>query len=150
MAGQDVSKRLIEFALLLPNIKVRKCDRIGVISTTVVSPDAAPPGINNFISYLARPWKKQIEAFNIQVTTTLKSENNWTDRCAHYLVRADERDNDLVTLIFDWQRIFKSEFAVSKSSLSDLTAESTKAALAYFEDVGIGSQFDEQVISNRD
>ncbi len=145
----EVSKRLVEFAILLPNIGNRPFNRVGIVTNTIVAYEEAPPGIINYINYMSRPWNKTAQGYNFNILIDLDEGQRWTDRCSHMVARPDEPesdDEDLIQLTFDWHRIFKQERAASRGNLEEAIHDASKTALEYFEQLGIGSQFDEQVI----
>jgi hypothetical protein len=141
----EVSKRLVEATLLLPGAKARMLTRIGIVSTTVVAEDEVPPGIERFIKYIGRPWKGSVDNYNIQIVADLDKTPKWSDRCAHLLVKPEDREQ-LPTLQFDWQRTFASGRPLTDESLRDVTATAERASLKYLEELAEGSQFDEDII----
>lgn len=144
----EVSDKLIEAALLLPNSNKREINRVGIMAVTVVDLDEAPPGIIRFVDYMRRPWNGSAEYFNIQISADLGATSHWSDRCVHHLVRTEGQDQPLVTLQFDWQRKFTSGRPITRDSLKEIFTSAHKGALTYFEDLAEGSQFDEQLIRN--
>jgi hypothetical protein len=140
------SKRLLEAALLIPEARARKVERIGVVATTVVAMHEVPPGIARFLKYFARPWDGNLESFNIQLMADLKETAAWSERCQHTLAKPDDPKDDLLTIQFDWQRTFATGRAVAAESLPNLMAEAEKAAMDYFEDLAEGSRFDENLL----
>lgn len=140
-----VCKKLIEVTLLIPGPKNRKADRVGIISTTSVAESELPPGIARFISYMGRPWKGSVDHYNFNITTEISKTAEWTDRCLHTLTKPDDPE-ELLTLNFDWQRTFASGRPLNENSLTEALKTSEKAALQYFEDLGEGPAFDEEII----
>lgn len=141
----QVSSKLVEATLLLQNISDRKVSRIGVVSTTIVSEDQVPPGIEKFIGYIGRPWKRNIQTFNIQIVSELDKTPKWSDRCVHLLVKPEDKDQ-LPTLQFDWQRTLASERTIERDYLLEFVESAKKDAMKYFEELAEGSQFDEDII----
>lgn len=141
----DVLNRLTEAALLLPSPKSRTVQRVGIVSTTAVAEDEIPPGIVRFIEYVGRPWKGSIEHFNINISVDLGKMPGWTDRCIHTLVKSEDPEK-LITLQFDWQRTFATGRPITAASLKEVLETAQKPALDYFEDIGEGGRFDEEVI----
>ncbi|MGC1407943.1 MAG: hypothetical protein WA864_03220 [Acetobacteraceae bacterium] len=139
-------ERASEAALLLPGWKTRKIIRVGIVSTTIVDIEDAPPGVGNFIDYIGRPWGKRVDVFSFQIITELESAMGWKDRCIHNLTKPEDPEA-LVTLSFDWQRTFTSGQVISTASVGSILARARGDAMAYFEDLAEGSRFDENVVS---
>lgn len=143
----DCTKRLIEATLLLPGIRSRKVNRVGVVTHTRVAENEAPPGIRRFLSYLRKPWGGNSDSFDIRITAELEKNSNWADRCIHLLQKPDDPE-ELPTVQFDWQRTYASGRTATEDSLRELLDEANKASLDYFEDLAEGNRFDEQLISS--
>jgi hypothetical protein len=136
--------RLLEMLRLSTAGQSRRLLRIGVISTTVVAEDEAPPGVTRFLKYAAKPWDATPEAFNLNLTVALpKSKETVSgDRCIHSFTKAEDGDG-LITIRLDWQRQFDGDKKLSMSTLPDLLKTAKKDAMSYFEDVGEGARFDD-------
>lgn len=145
---QDATERLIEVAPLLPGEKGgrRLLSRVGIMSTTTVDMDEAPPGMTRFLQYVGRPWKSSPEFFEFVILADIGSNKGWKDRCIHTLKRAEE-PGALLSIQLDWQRIFETERHVTSDVLRPLLANCCEDALTYFEDVAEGSRFDEELIT---
>jgi hypothetical protein len=143
----EVSDKLIDATCLLPGFDTRKLRRIGIITSTSAAEEDLPPGILDLLHYLGRPWR-QTDLFNVQVAGQIEDTGEWTDRCIHHIIKPEGDPEQLLTLSFDWQRSFKSGKEMTRHSLSELLAGAQKAALAYFEQIGEGSRFDEEIIRN--
>ncbi|HXO69978.1 MAG TPA: hypothetical protein VN838_13535 [Bradyrhizobium sp.] len=141
-----VSQKLIETMLLLPGPKGRTFNRYGIVSTTPVDADEMPPGVKKMIEYFGRPWGKLAGGFSIQVTADVGKGNNYSDRCVHTVARAENTD-DLMTIMFDYQRVFTSGQPITMSNLKEVTSSTERAALKYFEELAEGHRFDEIEIS---
>lgn len=141
----EVSSRLIEATRLATAGQQRKLRRIGVVSTTQVSREDAPPGILRFVDYLSAPWSDGVPFFNVQLTAKLPPNKvkGTTDRCIHGLMQVEGDDDELLTVRLDFQREFDEERNLSITSLGDQLEATRRDALAYFEDIGIGERFDE-------
>jgi hypothetical protein len=140
-----VSKRLTEVTLLLPAIKTRKVTRVGIISTTIVADDEAPPGIARFIKYIGRPWQGVANTYNIRITAEIDRSPHSSDRCTHSLSRPEDPE-ELLSLKFDWQRTFDPGRPITLDSLQEILVGAEKASNKYFEDLAEGSRFDEDII----
>ncbi|WP_342726762.1 hypothetical protein AAFG07_07910 [Bradyrhizobium sp. B097] len=134
--------KLTEAALLIPKRESRTISRVGIVSTTVVSEDIVPPGIARMLSWMGKPWGKLTDGFSIQLTAEIDRKPGWTDRCAHTLLRTEHAE-DLLTLVFDFQRTYNIEKPVQQAAMSEIFGETERAALRYFEDLAEGNRFDE-------
>jgi hypothetical protein len=141
----EVTKRLIEAGLLVPGAKTRKVNRIGIISTTAVAEEEAPPGVVRFIEYIGRPWRGALESFNLQIAANTGKGQGYRDRCFHTIVRSEDKEN-LMTITIDFQRVFTAGISIQRDQLKDAVDRVEKAALRYFEDIGEGKRFDEEII----
>jgi hypothetical protein len=144
---QEASERLVEVAARLPGgAKPRAMTRVGVISTTTVDMEEAPPGFLRFLEYIGRPWQTSLHYFDIAVMADLGKAKEWEDRCIHTLKKGEE-PGALLSITLDWQRVFHNERALKPELMRPLLANCREAALNYFEDVAQGNRFDEKLIS---
>jgi hypothetical protein len=142
----NVTKKLIDTTLLVPNAKTRKIHRVGIVSTTTVDMEEVPPGIGRFISYLGKPWNQTLENFSVQIVVDIDKGEKWTDKCVHTFVKP-ENPEELLTIIIDWQRHFKSGQDISEESLKKILKHAETGALTYFEDLAEGSRFEDEIVS---
>ena len=141
----EVSRRLSEAVLLMPNASSRQIQRVGVLASTQVSEEDLPPGISRFIEYMGRPWGGSLEHFKINLTCGLEKTPEWTDRCIHTLTKPEDMER-LLTLQFDWQRTFTTGRSIGPDSVESILATAHKASTKYFEDLAEGNRFDEEII----
>jgi hypothetical protein len=141
----DVCTKLVEATLLLPNAKTRTIRRVGVISTTPIAEGDIPPGIKRLIEYVGRPWGGALENFNIMINAQIAKTGEITERCLHTLTKPEDKD-ELLTLQFDWQRRFNTEWQITKSNLDRILESAARDSLKYFEDLAEGNRFDEVLI----
>jgi len=146
----QVSEKLIEATLLLPEVKKRTINRVGIVSLTLISIEDMPPGIRRFIAYLGRPWKGALENFTVQISANLNKTSEVSEICIHQLVMPEDKDEKLLTIQFDWQRQFSSALQVRETELKRIVADAQKDALNYFEDLAEGSRFDEVLLHSPD
>ena len=144
-----ISDRLVEATRLVVAGKERILKRIGIIATTTVSEDDAPPGVRRFIDYICRPWGVQADSYSIDITSKLPKgpKAEWSDRCQHAVTKLEHGDG-LITFRFDYQRIFDKPKALSIKLLDGDLQKVRVDALKYFEDVGQGERFDENIIAH--
>jgi hypothetical protein len=135
-------QKLAEAAQKIPAADRRVVKRIGIVSNTLVQESEFPPGIAKMVTHFGQPWKSPLETYNLQLSAELTSAAEWTDRCIHTLVKPEDTGT-LPSLAFDWQRSFKRERHLSTRALSDQLEAAQKAALEYFEELAVGSMFDE-------
>ena len=140
-----VSKRLVDATLLLPGPKTRSVTRVGIVSTSTVGDDELPPGIARFIEYIGRPWKAGADYFSISITSDVATGRGWTDRCTHQMTKPEDPEQ-LMVLNFDFQRTFTTGHPMNRETLTDLRNKTERDALRYFEDIGEGKRFDEDLI----
>lgn len=147
-----VSDRLIEFSRLITSGTTRKLNRLGIISTTVVSLEDAPPGIVRLLEHFGRPWSEHLEFYNIQITAELPKSKGTLDhdRCIHQVLRAEDDIDGLVTIRLDWQRYLDEGRTLSMTSLPKLLEGAATDAFAYFEDVAEGARFDGSIQEQSD
>ncbi|MGJ4881518.1 hypothetical protein [Bradyrhizobium sp. SZCCHNPS1003] len=143
----SISERLIEAARLLPRVEERKILQVGIVSTTSVSMEDLPPGINSLVEHLARPWAGSLVNFNVAINSELGQSDNWIDRCQHTLAKVED-PNQLMTLIFDFHRQFKKPQSTAEPAMKTLLNRCTEDALKYFEELAEGNMFDEHLISD--
>lgn len=136
--------RLIEAALLLPNIRSRALRRVGAVSTTMVAEEDLPPGIRRVLDYLGRPWGQAPEAFTFNGTYVLDEQEDWTDKCVYTISRTEENQG-LLQVVFDWGRHFEKTKLATRENLKRICADVEKKALAYLEELAEGTKFDEKL-----
>lgn len=87
------------------------------------------------------------DAFSIQIAASVGKGQGYTDRCVHTLLRTED-PQELLTIMFDYQRTFSSGRPITAASLKEITASTERASLRYFEELAEGNRFDEVDISN--
>jgi hypothetical protein len=135
-------KMLAEAALLLPKHEDRNINRVGIVSTTAVAEDLIPPGVAKMLNWMGKPWGKLTGAFTIQLTAEIDTKPGWTDRCVHTLLRTEHAE-DLLTLMFDYQRTYRLGKPIRGDAMDEIFAETERTALRYFEELAEGNRFDE-------
>jgi hypothetical protein len=138
----EVISRLVDATMLMPDIKERQLQRAGIASTTPVDEADLPPGIVDLIEHVGKPWKGLTGGFTIQLTAKVGDQQFWTDRCLHTLVRPETGD-DLMTIIFDFQRIFNEPRRADRETLTEAAAQVQEDALKYFEALAEGTMFND-------
>lgn len=141
----DAASKLLHAVSLVIDLKTRVVERIGIVSTTVVADDELPPGIRRLLQHLGRPWPSGLAAYNCQFVANLRSDSKQSDRCVHHLVKAEGEEEDLITMVFDWQRTFPEGRSMTLDSLRSELDAARSTALEYFETLAIGDIFDEVV-----
>lgn len=142
----EVSRRLIDATLALPNAEKREVFRVGVMSTAQVDLDEAPPGIRRFVDYIGRPWHALPDSFVIHLTTKIKEGDEYSDRCIHTLQKNEKENENLLQMSLDFQRTFSTGYPVDRERLRATLSHAEREALAYFEDVAEGNRFDENIL----
>jgi hypothetical protein len=111
----------------------------------VVVPGEVLDAITRLITYIGRPWKQGVEAFNVSITGKIAETSATLDRCLHQVIKPEEKE-ELMTLQFDWQRTFKDDRTTTADSLKRILDDAKEQALKYFEELAEGSRFDEDLI----
>ena len=141
MLLEEVIERLIEAALLVPNVESRSVRRIGLISVTAVDQEDLPPGIGKMISHFSSPWKRGLDAFTLQATAVLEKTSGRTDSCAHTMLKSDIK-GELLSIQFDYQRVFEDTRRLERKVLETEFRSLSADALDYFEKIAEGDMFD--------
>jgi hypothetical protein len=141
----EVLRRLVDTTLLVPSPKERTVRRVGIVSTTAVAEEDMPPGIKRFIEYVGRPWSGKMEHYTLAINAHIAEGSGWRDRCIHTVTKSEDEE-ELMTLNFDWQRLYTSGSPLRRDVLTKMTDEAEKAALRYLEDLAEGRRFDEELI----
>jgi hypothetical protein len=141
----EVRDRLVDLLSMLPKVEDRKLLRIGIVSNSRVDDDDMPPGIRRFVEYMARPWAGSAEQYTLSLLSELNDQAGRKERCFHQLQKTEDPDQ-LIGMTFDWQRLFDPPRPVVLSSMRDMIDQAADVALDYFEDIGQGNRFDEQLI----
>ncbi len=141
----EVCSRVVQATEMVAGKDPRLLERIGIVTTSTVSEEETPPGIRRFIRYVAKPWGKFLDHYQISVTAELDRNDNWHDKCIHQIIKPDDPEA-LLTIKFDWQREFHNPKAVNTAMLKPLLASAQDGAMDYFEDLAEGSRFDVELI----
>jgi len=142
----EISRRLIEATMLLPNIGTRNVRRIGIVSTTVLDEATMPPGIARFVRYMSRPWQGAVENYQFMIASELSRGSQSVDKCIHTVLKSDDAEQ-LPVLKFDWQRWFDPpSHPVRKESITTLLRNAEDTAMTYFEELAEGNRFDENLL----
>jgi hypothetical protein len=142
---QDVASKAIELSELVSGSKTRALSRIGIVSTTTVAEGDAPPGVARFLKFLVKPWPDGLDHFAIQIAAYIAKTDEYTDKCIHGFTKPEDPEQ-LNTLRFDWQRTFTTPKIATPDVLKKQTMLAQKAALEYFEQLGEGGRFDDNLI----
>ena len=144
----QVTDRVLTALELITSGKNRKLRRLGIVTTTVVDDEAAPPGVQRLLKYVARPWRVSLDSYHLQLTAPLRTPKTtgYEDRCIHTITKSELDEDNLITVILDYQRTFDDEKNLSMSSVRGLLNSVRQSALDYFEDVGQGDRYDDKLI----
>lgn len=129
--ASDLLETTAEFCGALVK-KARKLQRIGIVVNVRLPPDALPPGVEQFLKHLGRPWGKTPQGVIARITAGLDDD----DLCHHQIQWNEE--GDVMQLTLDWQRYFRPTREADAKTTQKLTAEAAKDALAYFDRFGEG------------
>jgi len=140
--------RLLEAVELVNGPRARVVGRLGIVSTTAVAASDAPPGVRRLIEYLGRPWGGDLPAYTFEVTGRLGGKDMTSDRCIHTVTMNEQETSTdrLITVKFDWQRDYNVVRPITVDAIRKLVAPGKQAALEYFEDIAVGSRFDEEIL----
>ena len=137
-----VCDRLLKVVALLIDPKFRLLKQIGIVSSTMVDEEDAPPGILKFVNNITKPWGKTLDAYSFMIVAQLSQQAGRSDRCIHEITNPEDVDS-LTTLKFDWQRKFVNDPSVPAiEGLTELLKDAQKDALGYFEELAEGNRFD--------
>jgi hypothetical protein len=143
----EVANRAIEAIELVYGAKIRTLERIGVVSTTSIAGDEAPPGIKRLLNYFGQPWNNELDYFDINMAGLIEKTEDYTDRCIHSLKRPENKE-ELMSIKFDWQRTFSAGKNATSDVLKKQASVAQEAALKYLEEIGEGNRLDEYINSN--
>jgi hypothetical protein len=114
-------------------VKKRPLQRIGVVANVKLPPEAPPPGVEQYLKHLGRPWGSTPTAVISRVSASLGS----AEQCHHQLQwQADP--STVMQLTLDWQRRFAARPEVDGQALQKMAADASKSALEYFDRFGEG------------
>lgn len=144
----EVSSRLIEAFSLINGPRSQMLERVGIVTTTPIEGNEAPPGVIRLIQYLTKPWSDGLDNYQITISSNLKKTEEYVERCIHTIIRPEDPDQ-LMTIKFDWQRVFTNPIVATEEILKKQVASAEVDALKYFEELGEGSRFDERILGNQ-
>ena len=145
----DTCAKLLRVTSHVVDLKTRMLQRMGIVSTTIVSDEELPPGIKRLINYAGRPWKNGLKYFDIQLVSTLAETSGYSDRCTHHITKSENSEEELITVRFDWQRKYIEGRHVTQESLRAELEACQTSSLKYFEELAIGDMFDEDLINTK-
>ena len=134
----EALRLLVETVDLLNPARNRTILKIGLVTTTQVEFEAAPPGIKRLIEYVSAPWKGEMPYYDFQLVGKIDEHEKWSDACIHHITYPEAADS-LLTIKLDYQRTFKEDR--KSSSLAESFKPFIEAAMAYFEEVAEGANF---------
>jgi hypothetical protein len=141
-----VIRRLVDVTVGVPGARFRKVTRIGIVSTTSVDTDDAPPGVRRLIEHMGRPWNGLGKGSSFQIVGEIATTQGWTDRCIHTYALPESAE-EIPSISFDWQRTFKSGHGINKESLLNILKRAELDSGTYLEELAEGDRFDENVRS---
>lgn len=145
----DACDKILQATSHVIDLKTRLLKRIGIVSTTVVAEDELPPGVKRLISYAGRPWANGLKYFDMQLVSTLTQTSGYSDQCTHHISKPESSEEKLITVRFDWQRLYTEARVMTQDSLRTELESCQKFTLKYFEELAIGNMFDENIIGTK-
>lgn len=130
---------LIKICEKLPGFGRRTLHRIGIMSTTVVDLQDAPPGIRDYIEYAVLPWGSIELPFNLAFSGFIRKDKAWRERCLHTFIQQDGED-DLLSITVDWQRLFTEQKRLGDTPLRPQLVGCVAAAMQYHEELAEGQR----------
>lgn len=137
----DMLNCLEEILKCIEKNRLFEFDRIGIVSNIDLDQNAIPPGMNDLIQHLGRPWENKIETINSMILAELGRDENdeFYDRCHHHIKFVKETiDETGYSFILDWQRLFSKPLPVKCKSVLEKFEMCKEAAFQYFETLGEG------------
>ncbi|MCF8070536.1 MAG: hypothetical protein K9L30_18300 [Desulfobacterales bacterium] len=116
-----------------------KYNRIGVVSEANFENDSLPPGVNNLLKYLGKPWNNNLLSLNSKSLSMLEDHEKYYDQCHHFIEFNEE--TILKTgyrIVLDWQRLYKEPKNFNFDNTFKEIINCKNNALVYFENFGAG------------
>lgn len=115
-------------------------DRVGVVATTQMHPDTAPPGVQKLIHHYEASWSGLMRKVDANVLVVISTGDDAT-QCHHRLVldRTAPDVNPNLELTLDWQRLLAGGQKFTAASTRRTIESCAGEALAYFQTVGEGA-----------
>jgi len=111
---------------------------IGILARCVIDKAKLPPGIEDLVKYLQKPWDLGFIKLKTNFTANLAESEESLSRCHHDLWYDNEKNGGEVSLSLDFQRIFKEPVKLGKKKVGSLIEETLQEAAEYFEKIGTG------------
>lgn len=129
-------------ALLAPRRTLHGVDRIGVVADCRLAAGNEPPGVEQVLGYLTRPWRR-VAAVDATVLTVLEETATERVQCHHKVSTSElERPQD-IGMKLDWQRVLTKPAPMDTSALARRLKSDVGNAVKYFLEYGQGEVFDE-------
>lgn len=112
--------------------------RIGIVAAARVDKGALPPGVQDLVEDLGKPWGTPVVKANSSLLVNLLENQEATDRCHHTITFDDAREPKEVHVTLDWQRVLNEPKRMAGGDSAAIIVECRKQALAYFQRVGEG------------
>jgi hypothetical protein len=109
--------------------------RVGVMARADLEKDSLPPGVEELLGYLSKPWKKPLIKCETNLLAELKSTDELRDQC-HHMIQFDETQGKEFSFSLDWQRLLKSPVKIDETWIGDVLPSLITEARNYFKKTG--------------
>lgn len=116
-------------------------DRIGLVAEVKLDEESLPPGLQEFLHHLGKPWNNNISAFGGVISAELDRSANegYSDSCHHTVkFEKDKLETSGYTLMLDWQRLYEEPIPIKLKNLLEDIENCSSKAFHYFETFGEG------------
>lgn len=122
----------------LKDVRGFKYNRIGIVADASLNKESFPPGLNNWIDYLGKPWKGQTRKIEAVLLAKLDETQVYYDQCHHHIKFNEESPESGFEFKLDWQRLFKEPLRFDTKNMLETVAQCQEEAIKYFEKFGEG------------
>lgn len=111
---------------------------IGIVADFSMDPESVPPGLNELLEHLKKPWDGGVSSLALNICANLGDSEKYLERCTHTFSFSEDAKQKGYKCLLDWQRKYKDpQQLIYKNIVNDLS-ECQKKAFDYYEKFGAG------------
>lgn len=139
----EARKHLKFFWAIINQREINKINRLGMMAICNIEKNAIPPGLDQLIKHINKPWSEEIETIEGSIVVNIKKSEEYYEKCHHIIKYNDKVDNKTeieseVIFNLDYQRFFNESITIPNNKIEERTDDFISTSLAYFEKFGQG------------
>lgn len=141
--------RVQDILKLLDTLRGFEYELIGLVVDVDLDKGSIPPGIDQYLKHLGKPWNKAPMRADSKISIVLKEGETFSERCHHGVILNQESENNVGCKVhLDWQRLFNNPQPLSYKKICRDLESCKEDAFQYFNVFGSGGDLDYESIDN--